>query len=285
MTLIRSRMWAGVLHGARHPQADGPPSHQGSAQKADHGRWWWPYLQRGRAWVFRYTRRGKTRYLGLGPLALVDLQAAREAALANRKLLHAGEDPIEHAKAQRATEALAATSSMVFDDCCAAYLAAHRDGWRNPKHRQQWENTLATYASPVIGKLQVAAIDTALVLRVLEPIWKTKPETASRLRGRIERILGWAVVKGFRADTPNPARWTDNLDHLLPATATIREVAHHAALPYAELARFMEQLRKAQGIGALALEFVILCAVRTGDITGSEREDAPADAVVGRRYR
>ena len=125
------------------------------------------YLQDGRSWIFRYTRNHKTRYAGLGPLALVDLAAAREAALAARKMLFAGHDPIDSRKAERAAEALKEATSITFDACCAQYIAAHRDGWKNAKHREQWETTLRTFASPVLGNLPVAAIDTGLVLRVL----------------------------------------------------------------------------------------------------------------------
>jgi integrase len=234
------------------------------------------YLQRGSAWVFRYTRNGNTHYAGLGPLALVDLATAREAALACRKQLFAGIDPLESRHQQRIEAALKAATAMTFDACAAAYVAAHGDSWKNPKHKQQWSNTLRDYASPVIGKLQVASIDVPSVLRVLEPIWREKSVTADRLRGRIERVLGWAGVKGFRDNAiPNPAAWKNNLDHLLPAKGAIREVVHHAALPYAEIAPFMVELRKEQGVAARALEFTIFTAVRTGDIIGQASENAP----------
>jgi len=174
----------------------------------------------------------------------------------------------------RAKVRAAAAKTITFDDAVGRYLEAHSAGWRNPKHRQQWGNTLATYAAPVIGKLSVDAVDTGLVMRVLEPIWQTKPETASRLRGRVESVLAWATVRGYRTGD-NPARWKNHLDHLLPSRSKVRQVQHHAALPYAELPAFMAKLRQEDGIAARALEFLILTAVRSGDIFGQRRDDAP----------
>src|SRR5262249_4124841 len=158
--------------------------------------------------------------------------------------------------------------AMTFRECADAYIKAHRAGWRNGKHAAQWEATLATYAGPVIGTLPVQVIDTALVLKVLEPIWTAKPETAGRVRGRIESILDWAKVRGFRAGE-NPARWRGHLDKLLPARSKVRRVEHHAALPYAELPGFLAGLREQEGIAARALEFTILAAARTGEVIGA----------------
>jgi integrase len=163
---------------------------------------------------------------------------------------------------------------MTFQQCAEAYVTAHRAGWRNPKHVKQWSNTLATYAGPVIGKLPVDAIDHGLIMRVLQPIWTEKPETASRLRGRIEQVLGWATINGYRSGD-NPARWRGHLQHLLPAKTKVRQVKHHAALPYAELPAFMVKLRQQDGISARALAFLILTATRTGDVLGGGRDDAP----------
>ena len=163
---------------------------------------------------------------------------------------------------------LNAAKAMTFRDCAARYIASHRAGWRNPKHAAQWEATLATYAGPVMGGLSVQAIDTALVLKVLEPIWTTKPETAGRVRGRIESVLDWAKVRGYRAGE-NPARWRGHLDKLLPARSKVRRVEHHAALPYAELPGFLMSLRDQEGIAARALEFAIVTAARTGEVIGA----------------
>jgi integrase len=228
-------------------------------------------LQRGSSWIFRYCRRGKEHWLGLGPLELLDLSSARDAALAARKQLHTGTDPLAARRLQQAADA----TSMTFDEASAAYIEAHREGWKNPRHREQWASSLKADVSPVIGKLPVQAIDTAQVLRVLEPIWKAKAETASRLRGRIESILGWATARGHRSGE-NPARWKGHLDQLLVARDKVRGVQHHSALPYAALPAFMARLRQQNGTAARALEFVILTATRTGDITGQAgRDDAP----------
>jgi len=149
-----------------------------------------------------------------------------------------------------------------------AYIAAHQSGWRNEKHREQWSSTLIRYAFPVIGVLSVATVDTALVLKVLEPIWNSKPETASRLRGRIEAILDWAKARGYR-DGENPARWRGHLDKLLPAKGKVSTVRHHKAIPYRELPSFMARLRSRAEISAQALEFTILTAARTGETLGA----------------
>jgi integrase len=227
------------------------------------------YLQQGRSWIFRYKRGDRTRMMGLGPCHTISLARARELARSARQQLHAGLDPL----AARATSR-AVSRSMTFQQCADAYIAAHAAGWRNPKHVQQWTSTLATYAGPVIGKLPVDAVDTGLVMQVLQPIWTAKPETASRLRGRIEQVLGWAAINGYRTGD-NPARWNGHLQHLLPAKSKVRTVQHHAALPYAELPAFMTALRQQEGVAARALEFLILTGVRCGDIIGGGRDDAP----------
>jgi hypothetical protein len=157
-----------------------------------------------------------------------------------------------------------AAQAMTFKQCADDFLAAHAPHWRNDKHRAQWSATLETYAHPIIGALPVAKIDTALVLKVLRPIWDDKPETASRLRGRIERVLSWASAQEFRTGD-NPARWRGHLDGLLPARAKVRAVKHHPAFPFAELPRFMETLRNRDSISARALEFTVLTAARTGE--------------------
>jgi integrase len=231
----------------------------------------------GASWVLRYMLNGKAREMGLGPLALYGLADARAKALDARRLRHEGIDPIEHRRAEKAARALSDAKGIMFKECAESYLSAHRPGWRNHKHADQWAATLATYAAPVIGTLPVQAIDTALVLKVLEPIWTTKPETASRVRGRLENILDWAKVRGYR-DGENPARWRGHLDKLLPAPAKVRQVEHHAALPYTELPTFMAALLAQEGVSGRALEFAILTAARTGEVIGarlneiSERE-------------
>ena len=205
--------------------------------------------------------------MGLGAVHTISLAQARESAAKCRALLHEGLDPIEAKRAKRAQNALAQHSGTTFADCAARLISSHESSWRNAKHRAQWVSTLSTYAFPVLGSLPVAAIDTALVLKVLEPIWTTKPETASRLRGRIEAVIDWAKARGIR-DGENPARWKGHLDHLLPAKSKVRKVKHHAALPYGDVGKFLEELRKREGLRARALEFVVLTASRTGEVLG-----------------
>ena len=215
-------------------------------------------------WVFRFMLNGRPRWMGMGPLHTVGLAEARKRAGEHRLRRHDGIDPIEARRAERLKALLDAAKAITFKECAESYIKAHRAGWRNDKHAGQWEATLGTYAEPIIGKLSVQAIDTGLVLKVLETIWTAKPETAVRLRGRIESILDWAKVRGYRTGD-NPARWCGHLDKLLPARGKVRKVEHHAALPYGELPGFLVALREQEGIAARALEFTILTAARTGE--------------------
>ena len=205
---------------------------------------------------------------GLAPYPAISLAKARELASNARTLKALGTDPLDQREADRAAARLAAVKTITFKQCAESYIKAHRVGWRNAAHASQWENTLRAYAYPHIGALSVQAIDTSLVMRVLEPIWTAKPETASRLRGRIETILNWARVRGYR-EGENPARWKGHLDHLLPAKSKVRRVQHHAAMAYAELPGFMYALREQDSVGARALEFLILTAARTGEVIGA----------------
>ena len=221
-----------------------------------------------KSWLFRFKTCGRTRYMGLGSLRTISLAKAREAVSKCRELQLQGIDPIAQRDGLRAAARLDAVKTMTFDECRDAYIAAHKAGWRNAKHGMQWVNTLDTYVSPVFGKLAVQAVDVALVTQVLEPIWSMKPETASRLRGRIERVLDWAKARGFRAGE-NPARWRGHLDQLLPARSKVHKVRHHAALPFGALPPFTIALRKRAGVAARALEFAILTAARTGEVIGA----------------
>jgi integrase len=225
-----------------------------------------------KSWLFRYTVSGRERQMGLGPLSDVSLAEARDRAVAARELRRVGKDPISEREASRAENSLLAAKAMSFDECAKAYVAMHRAGWRNVKHASQWTNTIGTYCSPVFGKLPVQAIDVGFVMKVLEPIWTAKPETAARVRGRIERILDWARVRGYR-DGDNPARWRGHLDHLLPARGKVRRVKHHAALPYAEIPVFMAALKTRDATAARALEFAILTATRTGEVLGAKWDE------------
>jgi integrase len=222
-----------------------------------------------KSWIFRYTRHGRTRDMGLGSKITVGLAEARGKALACRRQLLDNIDPIEAKRAERMQAKLASASAVTFKQATAGYIAAHRTGWRNGKHAAQWEATLATYAEPILGGLPVQAIDTGLVMEVLTPIWSTKPETGGRVRGRIEAVLDWAKARGYR-NGDNPSRWRGHIDQLLPARSKVQAVEHHAALPYTELPAFMVDLRAQAGTAARCLEFVILTWARTGEAIGAQ---------------
>lgn len=220
-----------------------------------------------RSWLFRYAWQGRQRQMGLGPYPDVGLKDARDAAHRARKAVRDGLDPIGEKRA-KAAQVKAHLAAMTFDGVLKLYLAAHEETWRNAKHRQQWKNTIETYASPVFGDWLVQAVDTGAVMKVIEPLWKEKTETASRVRGRIETILDYAAARGWRQGD-NPARWRGHVENLLPARAKVAKVEHHAALPWAEIGAFMAELKGQAGTGALALQFVILTTARTGEVIGA----------------
>jgi integrase len=218
------------------------------------------------SWIFRYSVGGKReRAMGLGPLHTITLKRAREKAAQCREQRLDGIDPLEARKTARIEAAVASARTMTFRQCAEAYIAAHGDSWTNPKHAKQWRTTIETYAYPILGDLPVQAIDVDLVVRVLEPIWKTKNETASRLRGRLENILSWASVRKFRQGD-NPARWRGHLEELFAKRSA---AVHHAALPYRDLPDFVAALGGREGIAARALEFTILTACRSGEVLGA----------------
>jgi len=222
----------------------------------------------GRSWILRYQVDGKRRDMGLGGYPDVTLSQAKEKARAARALLSEGIDPIENTRAKRSRLKAEQSSAITFQQAAYKYLEAHEGTWKNAKHAQQWRNTLETYAFPVIGQLIVRDVELPQILEILEPLWRTKSETASRLRGRIESVLDWAIARGYRSE-PNPARWKGLLDKLLPAPSKIRKISHHTALPYSELPGFMVELRQQDGMGARALEFLILTATRSGEVRGA----------------
>jgi integrase len=225
-----------------------------------------------KSWIFRFTLSKKQREMGLGAVHTVTLPEARAKAKECRLILLEGKDPLETRKASKLVEALERAKMMTFDQCAEAYIAAHRSGWKNAKHASQWENTLETYASPIIGKMPVALVDTALVVKVLSQqgkdklsLWESKTETATRLRGRIESILDWATVSKYRQGD-NPARWRGHLDNLLADPSRSKRTVHHPALRWQEIGAFMLELRKQEGIAAKAVEFAILTACRSGEV-------------------
>lgn len=239
-----------------------------------------------RAWVLRIavgTKAGKDgrpvihrRDVGLGGYPEVSLAEARDRGRELRKQVRDGNDPVEMRQAAKAQAMLEVAKTKTFKDSAIAYIDANRAGWKNDKHAQQWENTLEAYAYPKFGHVSVSLVDTGMVLDALqqsvgkpgETLWRSKTETASRLRGRIEKILDWAAFRGYRHGE-NPARWKGHLEHELPARNKVQKVEHHAAMPYAEMAEFMAKLRSREGISARALEFAILTAARSGEVRGA----------------
>ena len=221
-------------------------------------------------WCYRYRRGGKLHEFGIGSADLFNnLEEVRaKHQEARRALKLDAVDPIDARRASKAAQMIAKVKTMSFRECAEAYIRAHQAGWRNARHREQWPNTLETYVFPVMGALPVEAVDVGLVMRALEPIWQAKPETASRVRGRIESSLDWATVRGYRRGE-NPARWRGHLENLLPARRKVARVVHHPALPYAELPAFMRELRSMEGVAERALEFAILTVGRTGEVVGA----------------
>ncbi|MEO6824611.1 MAG: integrase arm-type DNA-binding domain-containing protein [Nitrosospira sp.] len=232
-----------------------------------------------KSWIFRFALNGKDRHMGLGSCHTVSLAEARGAAVECRKLVLRKIDPIASRDADHAQQRLEAAKSVSFSECANAYIKTHRSSWKNAKHADQWANTIKTYCGPVMGGLSVQTIDTALIMRVLEPIWTVKPETASRLRGRIESVLDWAVVSGYR-EGDNPARWRGHLDNLLPSLKKKSRVKHHPALPFEEMSGFMEELKAQEGVAARALEFLILTAARTGETIGAQWKEFDLTAMI-----
>jgi integrase len=238
------------------------------------------YLQisqwRTKAWLFRFERDGRERQMGLGPVSTLTLAQARERANTARRLLLDGLDPIESRNADRDARRLEAAKRVIFSECAEAFLKSRSKAWRNLKHAAQWRATLRTYAYPIIGTLPVKTIDTQLVLKILEPIWETKTETANRLRGRLEQIFDYAAVKNMRAGD-NPARWKGQLQYTLAKRSDVAPVKHHKALDYHDIPAFMAELRARDGMSARALEFLILTATRTSAVIGATHDEVNGD--------
>jgi len=228
-----------------------------------------------RYWFFRYGRAGKN-YLGLGPAHTITVADARRKAAECRRLLIDGRDPKIEREAVRAAARAQAAKQVTFAAAADAYCEAHKTGWRTKKHTREVRETLRTHAEPVLGELAVGAIDTTLVLRVLQPIWAVKPDAATRLRQRLEATLDYATALGWR-DGANPARWKGHLDHLLPAGLRRRAVKPHRALPYADLPDFMRRLRGEDSTEARCLEFLILCASRLQEAHGARFDEVEGD--------
>lgn len=225
------------------------------------------------SWLHRYMRSGTAYAVGLGAYPLVSLKEARAKAEVCRKQLAEGKNPREVKLAAETAVHVLAAIEKTFDDCASEYITDHRAEWKNAKHVQQWENTLETYASPIIGKCPIGKVTTADIKRILTPIWKTKNETATRVRGRIEAIIDWATAHELRTGD-NPARWKGHLEHLLAkSTPESRADAHHAALPYVDMHKFILDLENQVGMSRWALEFLILTACRTSEVIGAEWQE------------
>jgi integrase len=232
-----------------------------------------------RSWIMRYMLDGRAKKMGLGSTALVSLPEARERALAARKAVHLDHiDPREIRDQERAARRAESARVMTFEQCATAYIEAHQSSWSNARHRKQWPETMQAYVYPSIGALPVASIDTPLVLKVIEPLWRDKQETASRVRARIERVLSWATVRGYRQGD-NPARWRGHLDQLFPRRSK-REERHQPAMPYSDVPGFIRELNQREGISARALEFCILTAARTSEVLGARWDEVNLDAKV-----
>lgn len=234
-----------------------------------------------RSWVFRYRDNGRLREMGLGSARDVPLADARRKASDLRRLRADGGDPIATKRAGEVQRRTEAARGVTFRQIASEFIDAQKAGWRNDKHAAQWAATLYTYAYPTIGDLPVGEVDTSHVLAILQPIWATKPETASRIRGRIESILDAATARGLR-DGENPARWRGRLSAILPARRRVAKVEHHAALPFAELPAFMTDLKARTGIGAAALRFAIMTAARSGEVRGLRWREIDLDGALWR---
>jgi integrase len=230
------------------------------------------YLQIGptgtAAWIFRYMLDRRSRDMGLGSLSILDAAKARKARDEQRELLLRRVDPIEARDQSYQQDRLERSRSMTFRQCAEAYIEAHRAAWSNAKSAPQWRSSLKTYSYPIFGSLPVQAVDTALVMKALAPIWTEKTDTATKVRGRIEVILGWATTQGYRQGD-NPARWKGHLANLLAQPSKVAPVQHQPALPFAEIAEFITELRSIEGVAADCLAFTILTASRTSEAIGA----------------
>jgi integrase len=232
-----------------------------------------------KSWLFRYTMGNRQRQLGIGSYPLIGLKDARAASLVAARSVHAGRDPIGEKRARKAEAAKVAAEAMTFKGVAELYLAAHESTWRNPKHRWQWRQTLEAHVYPTFGGWPVAEVDTGAVMKVIEPLWHAMPETAGRLRGRIETILDYAKARGWRTGD-NPARWRGHVASLLPPRAAVAKVEHHAALPYPDIGAFIARLALEEGTAATALAFTILTAARTTEAIGAQWSEVNLDAAV-----
>ncbi len=262
-----------------------------SAKKVEHlkERGWYAdgnglYLQvsitGSKSWAYRYHSKGKQQWHGLGAYSkLNSLRKARQAAAECKQLRKDGFDPIEHKKKLALDKELDEAKSLTFKECADQYIDSHKNGWKNAKHASQWVNTLNAYAHPTIGQLPVQSIDIDLILKILEPIWYTKTETASRVRQRIENILDWAIVRNYRQGD-NPALWRGRLDKILPKRNKVQKPKHFAAMDYRELPEYFRSIRAKDTIAAKTLAFTILTAARNGEARAITYEELNQDEAI-----
>ena len=241
-----------------------------------------------KSWVFRYVLDGRAREMGLGSCATFSIKEARERARASRQLLADGVDPIEHRNEKRNAKRAAEAKHITFAEATERYIKTHAVKWTSAKHASQWRSSVEQFAYPVIGKLPVGAVELQHILKILEPHWLDKNATASRVRGRVERILSWATVRGFRQGE-NPARWRGHLEVMLPGL-TGNGKRHHAALPIDDMPALMQQVRNINSVAARALEFTALAVARTSETNGARWEEidgnvwtVPADRMKARK--
>lgn len=230
-----------------------------------------------KSWILRFRLGGGRRDLGLGPFPDVTLAQARDRAREARDQIVHGIDPVEARREVRATMLAQQAKALTFDEATQKFLATKAKEFRNPKHAKDWPSSLRRYASSIMGNLPVAQIELAHVVSVLDPIWTTKTETATRVRGRIEAVLNWATVSGYRSG-PNPAQWKGNLDAVLGKPGKLKDVKHYRALAIKDTPGFLEDLRKREGVAARALEFIVLTAARSGEVRGATWSEIDFDA-------
>lgn len=265
---------------------------KGKRQISDGGCLWLTITPPAAAsWIFRYAAplpftdkngkakpAGEQRHMGLGSYPTISLAAARDLAAGLRKLRAEGKDPLAERASLRAANALEAAKAITFKTACDEYIAAHKVKWGD-RHLEQWENSLRDYAFPILGAIAVAAIDVTLVKQILQPIWYAKTATASRLRGRLECVLDWAKVSGYRTGE-NPARWKGHLENIFPAESKVKQVDHHAAMPYAALPAFMTELEAEGSLAAEALQLTILTAARSDETIQAPWPEFDLDAAL-----
>jgi integrase len=231
-----------------------------------------------KSWVLRYERHGRERMMGLGSCSEFTLKEARERARQARQLLANGIDPLARKHADKQFAKLAEHRKLTFREAAQRFFDQNESKWRSAKHREQFLGTLKAHVFAALGDMDVAVIDTPDILRAIEPLWKTKPITADRTRSRAEQVIDWAIVRGHRPPGTNPAKWKGHLDQVLPAPRKVAPIAHHAAMDYRELPTFITKLRQDDTVAARALEFLILCAARSGEVIGAAWDEIDFDS-------